>query len=198
MSTRSITMIDVMFDEYDWEKRENVRSRKPVARFYRHCDGYPEGNGADLAVALALVEAEGETNNRNLSQHFLKMLCRQDIDIEFEPPAKECGGWEHGDLEYIYRVTLGADYTGGKTGAPKAASHATIEVWDCWGDACYADAIAKDPVMSGGWRDILMDTCRAITDDEASERYYGVGGDLLLKARRLQGTVETDAEPAYA
>ena len=65
-------------------------------QFYRHWDGYPTGHGADIAMALlnaSLTERkkyirfdgkkcdESVLNNRNWCQHFLKELCKQDIEL---------------------------------------------------------------------------------------------------------------------
>lgn len=134
MSTRSVILIDSEFDEYDWEKKVNVVEVHPIARMYRHCDGYPDGAGAQVCASLAEASLCRDVNNRNWAQHFLKVFLAADMDVEFEPCAGD-GTWSHGDLEYVYRVTGKSDYTGGKEDAPDAMGAVAVEVFDvCWGD----------------------------------------------------------------
>jgi hypothetical protein len=75
-----------------------------VATFYRHCDGYPSGHGADLCNAL--VKA-GDDVIALLS--LLKIF-----DIELEPVDMV-----HGDVEYVYEVTLPGPYGFFPNGRPK-------------------------------------------------------------------------------
>lgn len=93
MSTQSVTIIKNRVLDWDTDKKKEVT----IAKFYRHCDGYPSGHGADIASALvdaALTKPEkymvldkeyvhAVLNNRNWCQHFFKELCKKDIDIEF-------------------------------------------------------------------------------------------------------------------
>lgn len=93
MSTQSVTIIKNRVLDWDTDKKKEVT----IAKFYRHCDGYPSGHGADIASALvdaALTKPEkymvldkeyvhAVLNNRNWCQHLFKELCKKDIDIEF-------------------------------------------------------------------------------------------------------------------
>ena len=158
MSTRSITQIESDFDRWNWETKEKTVETMPLARFYRHCDGYPEGHGYQMAIALAEAEFDGMSNNRNWAQQFLAKLCAMDCDIEFEPPTLADGGWCHGDIEYLYTVRGTSDYTGGKEHDVSAPGRVTIEVreavgWDEKEDGSYAATLAREPIFSGTWRD---------------------------------------------
>jgi len=160
MSTRSITLIRSEFADYDWETKEYKSSIHSIARFYRHCDGYPEGHGLHIALALAKVSLEPEeVNNRNWAQHFLKNICAMNCDVEFEPPSKADGGYAHGDLEYIYRITGSQDYTGGKEGKPDAGDCVCMEVfavdWSMNLDADYSQLDSMEPMFKGTWRGFL-------------------------------------------
>lgn len=94
MSTTSITILKNRV--FDWETKE--KKDVTVAKFYRHHDGYPTGHGSDIAAAIVnaaytehkkYIRFDGKKcdesvlNNRNWCQHFLKELCKQDMDIEF-------------------------------------------------------------------------------------------------------------------
>lgn len=94
MSTSAITILKNRV--LDWETKE--QKDVTVAKFYRHHDGYLTGHGADISAAIvnaALTERKKYTrfdgkkcdksvlNNRNWCQHFLKELCKLDMDIEF-------------------------------------------------------------------------------------------------------------------
>lgn len=94
MGTSAITIIKNRVLNWDTKEKEDV----VVAKFYRHFDGYPSGHGADIASALAdasitkpndyigfdgMRREENVLNNRNWCQHFLKELCKKDMDIEF-------------------------------------------------------------------------------------------------------------------
>lgn len=94
MGTSSVTILKNRI--LDWETNE--KKDVTVAKFYRHYDGYLMGHGSDIAAALvnaALTERKkyirfdgkkcdkSVLNNRNWCQHFLKELCKQDMDIEF-------------------------------------------------------------------------------------------------------------------
>lgn len=90
----------------------NKQEEKIIAKFYRRHNGYPAGHGEDIAMALRnaattknkkYTRFDGKKcekvvlNNRNWCQHFLKELCKQDIDIEFiDNDDKQCG-----DFTYI-------------------------------------------------------------------------------------------------
>ena len=135
MSTRSIVLVDSVFGDYDWDKRETVVAVHPIARVYRHCDGYPDGNGLSILLALAGAAMEDkDVNNRNWAQHFLKRWLAADMDVEFEPCAGE-GTYSHGDLEWIYRIVGSSDYTGGKEDAPEMFDNVRCQVWSTSWDA---------------------------------------------------------------
>jgi len=157
MSTRSVTVIDQIDYRWDWESRENKEGREHIARFYRHMDGYPEGHGLQMAIALASCSMNEYTNNRNWAQPFLRILCGMDMDIEFEPTSAALGAWAHGDLDYSYRITGRADYTGGKEDDPDASDNVAIEVFGSWrgadGDADWMDG--EEPIFKGNWRDYV-------------------------------------------
>lgn len=78
MSTRSNTIFE-------------FNGGKKILTFYRHCDGYPEGHGADLCQAL--IKADGDIIDT------LAMLKLFDIEIEDVDAI-------HGDIEYLYKVTF--------------------------------------------------------------------------------------------
>ena len=165
MSTRSETLIRSEFQRYDWDDKTYKSQIMPIGRFYRHCDGYPEGHGLHIALALAGMSLCGDdVNNRNWAQHFLKRLCAMDCDIEFEPPSIADGGFAHGDLEYVYRLTGSQDYTGGKVDSPDAADCVCIEVFAVsFSDALdgdYSQLDSMEPIYRGDWRGMLQWVCK--------------------------------------
>ena len=157
MSTRSITQVESEFDRWDWKTKEKKVETMPLMRFYRHCDGYPEGHGYQMAIALAEAEFDGKANNRNWAQVFLAKLCAMDCDIEFEPPTLADGGWCHGDIEYLYTVHGMSDYTFVKYDDVSAPGRVVIEIrttgWDMDADGSYKETLAQKPMFSGTWRD---------------------------------------------
>lgn len=119
MSTPAVTILKNRV--LDWETNE--KKDVTVAKFYRHWDGYPTGHGADIAAAIAnasLTKRKKYTrfdgkecdksvlNNRNWCQHFLKELCKQDMDIEFVNADDNI----YGDFTYV--ITGECDNFGGK------------------------------------------------------------------------------------
>ena len=93
MSTRSATIIKQT--TYWGEQAET----EELMRFYRHCDGYPEGHGMDMAEAV--IEADGMgIDIRAWCQPFLAKFLGKPCTVEFEPK-----GCQHGDLEYPLRPT---------------------------------------------------------------------------------------------
>ena len=160
MATRSVTLIDDIIDDYQFENGDYVRRtrRVPVARFYRHFDGYPEGHGADIVDAIKKMRGNDRLNNHNWLQHFLCALCAEDMDIEFEPATPDAGSFVHGDLNYLYRVTGRMDYTGGKESAPDIPDRIIIDIWAVrYGDdegKDYANILSTKPLMSGTWSEI--------------------------------------------
>lgn len=147
MSTNSITIIRnrQMAPSSSEEEFESVE----VARFYRHWDGYIGGHGKD--IALSIIEAavtepmkvvlptgytyeHEQLNNRNWCQHFLKNLCKKDIDIEFISHDES--------YYYDYKYVVTGDYAnyGGKhcIGVNDYVNSITIEVYDYSDDLLFA------------------------------------------------------------
>lgn len=119
MSTLAVTILKNRV--LDWETNE--KKDVTVAKFYRHRDGYPTGHGADIAMALLnaslterkkYIRFDGKKydksvlNNRNWCQHFLKELCKQDMDIEFVNVDDSICGY------FTYVITGECDNFGGK------------------------------------------------------------------------------------
>lgn len=124
MGTPAITILKNRV--LDWETNE--KKDVTVAKFYRHYDGYPTFHGRDIAMALlnaAFTEHEKYTrfdgkecdksvlNNRNWCQHFLKELCKQDMDIEFVSTDEKF----YSDFTYV--ITGEYDNFNGKFGIGK-------------------------------------------------------------------------------
>ena len=115
MSTRSATIIYEERKQFEWDGKDwwNPKvvgtERVEIARFYRHCDGYPEGHGLHMAKSFAECD-KGNLNNRNWFQvYFGPFMCGLHDewgapDIEFETPKDV-----HGDLDYLYTVTAKPD-----------------------------------------------------------------------------------------
>ena len=122
MSTRSATIIK----SKDWQGNE-----VEVARFYRHCDGYPEGHGADLALAIEHADIEGGYGCQNILANLLNMNCR----IEFEKV-----GTEHGDIEFLYIVH---------------ADSGIIDLYESDFDCDYKETLAKEPLFTGSAAEYL-------------------------------------------
>ena len=89
MSTRSATIVMQQTD------RGNEVTNDELFRFYRHCDGYPDGHGLDMAKAFIKAEEKGTAdsdrwisvglNNRNWVQTCFAELFNDDCDLEVEP-----------------------------------------------------------------------------------------------------------------
>ena len=108
-----------------------------------------------------------------------------DVDIEFEPSTKE-HGWEHGDLDYIYKVVLPCDNSGGKESDPSSAANAVIEVYEVgWGDD-YAKTLGHDPLYSGGWRGFMEHFALAPSSPDTSG-YYAATEDEIKAVLGLMG-----------
>lgn len=105
----------------DW--KTNEKKDVTVAKFYRNYDGYLTFHDRDIAMALAdaaLAEHKKYTrfdgkeceksvlNNRNWCQHFLKELCKQDVDIEFIDADTKIFSY------FVYVITGEYDNFGGK------------------------------------------------------------------------------------
>lgn len=124
MGTPAITILKNRV--LDWETKE--QKEVTVAKFYRHYDGYLTGHGADIAAAIvnaACAERKkyigfngkeydrSVLNNRNWCQHFLKELCKLDMDIEFV-----CND-ENIYSDFTYVITGDYDNFGGKVDIDK-------------------------------------------------------------------------------
>ena len=145
MSTRSATVIRQ--EEQTWKMGEDGTwyddgtELKEVARFYRHCDGYPEGHGLQMATSFA--NAEGLERRDWFQRAFGPFMTGEGLKgtdfeewgaptLEFEPSDAA-----HGDLEYLYAVTK------------RHKSEPTIGVWEIGWDERYGDALAREPLFEG-------------------------------------------------
>lgn len=135
MSTRSVTIIR---QTTYWGEDA---STEELMRFYRHCDGYPEGHGLDMAEAI--IEAdESKDMERCWCQQFLSKLLSKPCTVEFEPY-----GCTHGDLEYLYTVEGVVDYRWGARHDGKLP--VTISVYGIGCDEHYADVMKRESIFSG-------------------------------------------------
>ena len=137
MSTRSATIIrqTTYYGEMDVNTEE-------LMRFYRNCDGYPEGHGMQMALAVKQADERQVINNLWL-QAFLTELLGMDNEIEFEPY-----GCTHGDLEYLYVVEGIVDR---RCGTKSGNLPVTISVYAFgfgW-DESYHDVLKQEPVFKG-------------------------------------------------
>ena len=135
MSTRSATIIRQT--TYWGEEAET----EELMRFYRHCDGYPEGHGIDLASSVMMADEQGWNEEcwlQGVLADFLNLKCL----VEFE----SCG-CEHGDLEYLYVLEGIVDQRWGKTKSGKLP--VTISVYEIDWDEPYSDAEKHEPLFSG-------------------------------------------------
>lgn len=135
MSTRSATIIRQT--TYWGEEAET----EELMRFYRHCDGYPEGHGMDMAKSI-IASDECGVSQREWVQGFLARLLAMPASMEFEPK-----GFQHGDLEYLYVVEGIVDYRWGKTKSGKLP--VTISVYGIGWDEDYEVAMERTPIFSG-------------------------------------------------
>ncbi len=142
MSTRSATIIrqKTMYGEEEAYAEE-------IMRFYRHCDGYPEGHGIDLAES---VELAGVTNRQSEAwvQSLLSALFWHEVTVEFE-----AFGSQHGDLEYLYVVEGTVNRMWSATKSDELPI--TISVYGIGWDEDYADAMKRDPIFSGTAREYI-------------------------------------------
>lgn len=139
MSTRSATI--VRQTTYWGEEPDTVE----LMRFYRHCDGYPEGHGMDMARAVRNADrAEVKSQSEWLASVLEWFLIQSPYTshVEFEPI-----GCEHGDLEYLYVVEGIVDH---RWGSPKSGRlPVTISVYAIGWDEHYHDAEKKEPLFVG-------------------------------------------------
>lgn len=145
MSTRSATIIREQRYTYsrndDGYLERDGTELKEIARFYRHCDGYPDGHGAEMATCFCkTADWDGYCWVQKLFGPFMTGMNKEGTEfegwgaprIEFEPPDSQ-----HGDLEYLYAVTK---YIGGKV---------EMSVWSIGWDEGYGQAMAKEPLFAG-------------------------------------------------
>ena len=138
MSTRSATIIRQT--TYCGE----TPNTEELMRFYRHCDGYPEGHG--MQMALAVTEADKDAMPEacwmsTVLYEFFKMDSA--VHIEFEP-----FGCEHGDIVFLYVVEGIVDHRWGKTKDGKLP--VTISVYQHSLDEPYISTeLNSKPIFSG-------------------------------------------------
>ena len=135
MSTRSATIIKqttYLGEEADTEE---------LMRFYRHCDGYPEGHGMEMAEAIKLADATNRYQDAWL-QSVLTAFFGNDNVIEFE--AKGC---EHDDIEYLYVIEGIVDLRLGVTKSGRLPI--TISVYGVGWEESYSDVEKQEPIFSG-------------------------------------------------
>lgn len=135
MSTRSATIIRQT--TYWGEQAET----EELMRFYRHCDGYPEGHGMDMAKSV-IASDECGVSQEEWVQGFLARLLAMPASMEFEPK-----GCQHGDLEYLYVVKGLVDHRRGAKHDGKLP--VIISVYGIGWDENYADVEKREPIFSG-------------------------------------------------
>lgn len=138
MSTRSATIIR---QTTYWGEDADTEE---LMRFYRHCDGYPEGHGMDMARAVQNAD-RAMPDQRGWLASFLSWFYATSpyaLDIEFEP-----FGCQHGDLEYLYVVEGIVDRRWGATKSGRLPI--TISVYNIGWDENYADVEKREPIFSG-------------------------------------------------
>ena len=139
MSTRSATIIRQT--TYWGEQAET----EELMRFYRHCDGYPEGHGMDLARAVESADMDKGISPENWLADALKwylVMGPWTPYIEFEPKASQ-----HADLEFLYVVHGIVDHRWGKTKDDKLP--VTISVYGIGWDEDYETVMKREPIFSG-------------------------------------------------
>ena len=106
MSTRSATIIK---QTTYWGEEADTEE---LMRFYRHCDGYPEGHGLEMAEAIRNADNDKVESSQWLAGMLKWFLTNNPYSthIEFEDRNSQ-----HGDLEYIYVVEGILDRRWGRT-----------------------------------------------------------------------------------
>lgn len=136
MSTRCATIVRQVTDYGTEQKVEEL------FRFYRHCDGYPEGHGMAIASACLAANDDDFLDNRNWCQHVMAHLFAYDADMEVEPK----GAW-HSDIEYLYAITGHYAAFGGKAAIDRLP--VVIEVWRSNWDVNYGTTMRRQPLFRG-------------------------------------------------
>ena len=155
MSTRSATIIR---QTTHWGEQAETEE---LMRFYRHCDGYPEGHGVDIAEACVNALAKGTEkrtspwgyeyqtlNNRNWAQHVFGELFNMDCDLELEPL-----GTEHGDIDYLYVITGTYAGFGGKVAQNELP--VIISIYSPGWDESIEDVMKGEPEFRGTAEELL-------------------------------------------
>ncbi len=138
MSTRSATIIRQTTYWGEEAKTEEIM------RFYRHCDGYPEGHGLEMAEAIRNADYD-KTEVGCWVAGLLKWFLTNNpfaTSINFED-----GNSQHGDLEYLYVVDGLVDCRWGAKHGGRLPI--TIKVYGIGWDEDYADAEKREPIFSG-------------------------------------------------
>ena len=135
MSTRSATIIRQT--TYRGEEADS----EELMRFYRHCDGYPEVHGIDLASSVMIAD-QSKVAPELWVQGFLSDLLNLNISVEFEPQ-----GWQHGDIEYLYVVEGIFDKRWGRTIGGKLPI--IISIYKTGFDEDYGVVMEREPLFSG-------------------------------------------------
>jgi hypothetical protein len=139
MSTRSATIIR---QTTYWGEDANTEE---LMRFYRHCDGYPEGHGMELAQAVTCADRAklGPCYWLATVLEWFMLQSPYSACIEFEP-----FGCEHGDIEYLYVVEGIVDHRWGKTKDEKLP--VTISVYQhSWDEPYISTTLNTEPIFSG-------------------------------------------------
>ena len=118
MGTNAVTILRNHEMTFDNNYNINGSHDVEIASIYRHYDGYPSGHGKDIANSLlcaantepieTMFGTRKQLNNRNWCQHFLKELCKRNIDIEF------IGNNANYYRDYTYIITGNYANYGGK------------------------------------------------------------------------------------
>lgn len=139
MSTRSATIIR---QTTYWGSMEE---HAELMRFYRHCDGYPDGHGMDMAEAVRDADRVEDLCGSEWLANFLNWFLIHSpytTHIEFEPK-----GYQHGDLEYLYVVDGIVDHRMGAKHDGKLP--VTISVYSIGWDEDYSDVMKREPIFTG-------------------------------------------------
>ena len=83
--------------------KDETKDKDDVIYVYHHCDGYPEGVGAELKYIIENCYTEAFLNRTSIA----KLLC--DYPSEYGP--YEMTTDIHGDIEYLYVLTVLEDGT---------------------------------------------------------------------------------------
>ena len=89
--------------------RSNIRvlGKDTKVWLYRHCDGYPAGNGSDLARALRWRDYTGKPRVAELDGFLNTILALRYTQQSYETKPRsiyEITTGEHGDIEWLYTL----------------------------------------------------------------------------------------------